>query len=232
MPRTPRTPADEHARRKRRLITLIAAGIVFALLAGVGIYGLIIGPPDTEPRPPAPHAPGPDPTPSQTSSPEAQTLQPLAATADPERFARQVTHALFDWDTHTVLTPEDHRLRLIEVADLTGEETPGLIADLDNYLPTDAVWTQLQEYQTSQRIDIDRVYVPDQLDEALAAGGAALEEGTIAYTIEGTRHRAGVWLDDPAASEHPVEFTMFFACEPRFEQCRLLRLSVLGEALE
>lgn len=38
-----------------RLIALIAAGLVLLILAGVGIYGLILGPRTTNTRHPNPH---------------------------------------------------------------------------------------------------------------------------------------------------------------------------------
>ena len=44
--------------------------------------------------------------------------------------------AIFAWDTATLVTRTDHIEQLVAVADPTGESTPGLVADLDNYLPT------------------------------------------------------------------------------------------------
>ena len=218
----------------RRIIILIAAGLVMLLMIGVGVYGLITGPPEPTrqaPRPIATQTPSPG-SDGQSKPEPASTLEPLPATDDPEEFAQAVTEALFNWDTHSLLDVEDHRMRLIEAADPTGVETPGLISDLDNYFPDEATWTQLQEYQTRQRIDIDTLAVPGEWEDALAAGGPALEEGTIAYTVHATRLRDGVWVGDAVESAHPVEFTMFLACPPRTEQCALLRLSVPGEALQ
>ena len=52
------SPASTDTRNRRRLVTLIAAGIVLLLLTGVGVYGLLTGPrnststdPDPEPGP-------------------------------------------------------------------------------------------------------------------------------------------------------------------------------------
>jgi len=73
--------------------------------------------------------------------------------------------------------------------------------------------------------------VPEQWHEAEAVGGDAILEGTIAYTVEGIRHREGVWYDDQVTSEHQVAFTIFLACEPAFDQCALLRLSILDQPL-
>ena len=38
------SPASADPKTRRRLVALIAAGIVLLLLAGVGIYGLLTGP--------------------------------------------------------------------------------------------------------------------------------------------------------------------------------------------
>jgi len=220
---------DQRSRSRRRLIiTLIATGLILLLLAGVGIYGLITGPStprDEPPRPTptAPHAPG--------ENPAAPELSPLPRTNDPERYTRAVAQALFDWDTFTLLTPADHRAVLIEDADPTGTETPGLIADLDGYFPSASTWRDLAEYRTRQHLEIERVYVPEQWEEAVAASGGQIAEGTIAYTVEGTRHRDGVWYDEPASSAHPVAFTVFVSCEPVFDRCHLLRLSQLDNPL-
>lgn len=217
-----------HSRRRRLIITVCAIGLVLALLAGVGVYGLIKGEPY-----PADGRPGERGTSSTAApSPTETTLVPLPATRDPESFARSVASALFSWDTYTLLSPQDHRDVLLQVADPSGLETPGLVSDLDGYLPDQSTWTQLQEYQTQQWLDIDRAYVPGQWDDAEAAAGDSLAPGTIAYTIEGTRHREGVWYDKPVTSAHDVAFTIFLTCPPRGDQsCYLLRLSVLDEPL-
>ena len=38
------SPAPTDPRNRRRLVALIAAGIVLLLLAGIGVYGLLTGP--------------------------------------------------------------------------------------------------------------------------------------------------------------------------------------------
>ena len=73
--------------------------------------------------------------------------------------------------------------------------------------------------------------MPEQWADAIEASGNQITEGTYAYTIEGTRHRAGVWYDDPVVSEHPVAFTVFLSCKPVFDRCHLLRLSELDNPL-
>ena len=120
---------------------------------------------------------------------------------------------------------------LIEDADPTGTETPGLVTDLDGYFPSTTTWRDLAEYRTNQRIEIEQVFVPELWAEAVTASGGQLTEGTHAYTVEGTRHREGIWYDDPVTSAHPVAFTVFVSCEPVFDRCHLLRLSELDNPL-
>ena len=163
--------------------------------------------------------------------PGATELEPQPETRSPERFAEAVAQALFAWDTFTTFGADDHRAVLLEAADPSGAETPGLISDLSNYLPSAATWRDLQEYRTAQWIDIDRLYVPDQWYEAVAAADGQLADGLVAYTVEGTRHRSGVWFDEPVTSEHPVALTMFLSCPPATDRCVLLRLSQLDNPL-
>lgn len=228
---SPHTDQRLRRRRRRLIISLIASGLILLILAGVGIYGLLTGPTRSAPgndaqgtSPTAPRAPGDEPgTPAQPSLPR---------TNDPERYVRAVALALFDWDTFTLLTAGDHRAVLIEDADPTGTETPGLVADLDGYFPSPSTWRDLAEYRTRQHLEIDRMYIPTQWEEAVAASAGQIAEGTVAYTVEGTRHRAGVWYDDPVDSAHPVAFTVFVSCEPVFDRCHLLRLSELDNPLQ
>lgn len=219
---------DSHPRR-RLIITACAIGLVLALLAGVGIYGLIKGEPDSSDTG-RPDGRGTSST--AAPSPTEAALAPLAETDDPETFARAVANALFTWDTYTLLSPQDYRDVLLQAADPSGLETAGLVSDLNGYLPDQSTWTQLQEYQTRQWLDNDRAYVPEQWADAEAAAGDDLAPGTVAYTIQGTRHREGIWYDKPVTSTHNVAFTIFLTCPPRGDRsCYLLRLSVLDEPL-
>ncbi|WP_217134143.1 hypothetical protein [Leucobacter chinensis] len=222
---------DDQQRRKRRLIiAFTATSLVIAILAGIGIYGLITGP--------TPHAPSETTLPGSASTspppsekPGEPKLPRLARTNDPEVYVRSVAEALFTWDTFTLLTASDHRAVLVEDADPSGTETPGLIADLDGYFPSASTWRVLAEYRTRQSIKIDRIFIPTQWDEAVTASGGQIAEGTYAYTVEGTRVREGVWYDDPVDSAHAVAFTVFVSCEPVFDRCYLLRLSELDNPL-
>jgi hypothetical protein len=164
--------------------------------------------------------------------PVVTELPALPPISDPESFARQVAEALFAWDTATIVSRTDHVEQLVAVADPTGESTPGLVADLDNYLPTEDAWAELAKYETRQWILIDSVTTPTKWADAQAQAGNELLPGTTALTIHGTRHRAGVWEGDPVASEHDVAFTVFLVCGPSYPQCHLLRLSMLDKPLE
>lgn len=165
------------------------------------------------------------------TAPAVVELPVLRPTPDPETFARQVAEAMFSWDTATVVTRTDHIELLVAVADPTGESTPGLVSDLDNYLPTSAAWVELAAYETRQWLSIDSVITPSKWAEAEAQAGDALLPGTTALTIHGVRHRSGVWEGEPVASQHEVAFTVFIVCGPSYPQCHLLRLSLLDKPL-
>ncbi|MEI2811921.1 MAG: cell wall protein [Nocardioides sp.] len=159
-------------------------------------------------------------------------LAVLQPTSDPETFARQTAEALFEWDTATIVSRTDHVEQLVSVADPTGESTPGLVADIGNYLPTQDAWAELTKYETRQRLVVDAVTMPTKWVEAVTQAGDQLLPGTTALTIHGTRHRSGVWEGEPAASEHDVAFTIFMVCGPSYPECHLLRLSMLDKPLE
>lgn len=221
----------DQRRRRRLIITLTAAGLILAVLAGIGIYGLVAGPRSRPAPDPAPTVTDPHPTAPSTSPMPSSTLRPLPVTTNRETYARAVAQALFDWDTYTLLTRDDHRQVLLDGADPSGRETPGLVQDLNGYLPSQDTWRQLQEYRTAQQLEITSIVVPDAWAEAVAVGSDVIADGTIAYTIDGIRHRTGVWLGESVSSEHTVAFTVFIACPPAFEHCQLLRLSVLDTPL-
>ncbi|MDR3359344.1 MAG: hypothetical protein LBO20_01535, partial [Bifidobacteriaceae bacterium] len=140
--------------------------------------------------------------------------------------------ALFDWDTAS-MGREDVVGKLMAVADPTGEgEAAGLASDIGNYLPDQATWASLRRHGTRQWLEVETVAVPETWAETVKADKAGqLLPGTLAHTIAGTRRRAGVWEGEPAAHAEPVVFTVFTACAPSFPECRLLRLSLPGQAL-
>ncbi|HEY9563900.1 MAG TPA: hypothetical protein VIR30_09045 [Nocardioides sp.] len=221
---------DPDLRRRRLIVLAILTGL---LLISATTYALLArtdrhtAPPDTSDRLTAPQqATGPN------SVPDDGTLPELPPVTDPAEFAEVVAHAIFDWDT-TGLAPRAAYLeRIATIADPTGEESPGLISDVDAYLPPETTWIELREYETRQWIEVESVEVPTKWATALEQGSATLAPGTTAYTLTGIRHRDGVWDDKPVASRHDVTFTVFIVCAPTYDACRLLRLSLLDEPLE
>lgn len=172
----------------------------------------------------------------QPRGPDQQTqdgeLAPIPPTVDPERFVIDVARSLFDWDTTGPYVLADLKGRLLAVADPSGAEAPGLVADLDGFLPTPDAWTLLSEYDTRQWLEIERVHSPAQWDRAVAAASNdEIAPGTTALTVTGVRHRAGVWEGEPVAESFDVSFTAFVLCEPTYPRCYLLRLSRLDEPL-
>lgn len=224
-----KTSPDSRARRGR--IALIVSGVILAALIAVGGYGLLLGSanaPSSEPpasSPPAPVAPSPP----DTSRPDVPRIVP---TNDPELFAHRVATALFTWDTGAGLAPLDYTSAILEVGDPSGYEQAGLASDIASYMPTREAWVKLREYATTQRIEIDTVVVPDAwADAAAQARPGQLPPGAIAYTVDGTRHRDGMWNGTAETLSVPVAFTLFMACPPDGDPCYLLRLSQLENPL-
>lgn len=220
-------------RRRRLLIAEIAAGLALLVAVGVGIYGLLRGPSSGTTTEPAPSTT----TTTRPASPGRTPAAPtrLSVAAGPEEFARAVATALFTWDTLSGAAPADYAQALADAVD--DSEADALASDVRAYLPTSEAWTQLTTYQTRQWLTIDTVAVPEAWTtaEAQAAPGQ-LPRGATAYTIEGTRHRSGIWGTEPVETSRPVAFTVFIACAPPAPEfttnlCRLLRLSALDNPL-
>lgn len=230
------TTPDERLRRRRIVtLTILAGLLLFAVLTYVllanrhtviadpskGISpGLITVGPGSEPAGPAENG-------------SAHTaLAVLQATADPERFARVVAEAVFDWDTTLTIPLVDYTNRLVAAADPTGESTPGLVADVTAYLPSQAAWSQLRPYSSRQWLSIESLAIPDLWAQAEAQAGSGLMPGTTAYTVRGVRHREGVWEGATVTTTHKVAFTIFMVCGPSYPECHLLRLSRLDDPLD
>ncbi len=228
------SPASADPKTRRRLVALIAAGILLLLLAGVGVYGLLTGPrnpstTDPRPEPPptvtAPLSPGP-------STPLLPKVPAVPRSTDPVTFAEGVATTLFAWDTALGLWPLDYTSAILTVGDPSGDEQAGLASDISTYLPNRDAWIELRQYATTQYLVIDTSLVPGAWADAVAqAQPGQIAPGTTAVTIEGTRHRSGIWNGQPATSEHPVSFTVFVVCAPTYPTCHLLRLSQLGNPL-
>lgn len=215
------------------MIVLAVFAAVAACVIGFGVYGLL--------RPPAPSsATSPTATstqqrftapPEATPTSESARLPALPRTDDPVTYARAVANGLFDWDTMSGLSPQDYANRVEADADPSGLETPGLVADLVTYLPSDQVWQQLRTYQTQETFTVRTARIPADWPEVRVQAGSALRAGTTAVTVTGVRHRTGIWQGQPQSSADPVSFTVFLACRPGYPDCHVLRLSQLGKPL-
>jgi hypothetical protein len=224
--RYPTTPDDLRRRR------LIVAGVATALLLIAFVTYAVLVHRAHSPSATSTKAQAPVELTGVHEVPAVTELPDLRATSDPETFARQVAEAMFAWDSATLLTRTDHIEQLVAVADPTGESTPGLVADLDNYLPTQDAWVELAKYETRQWLTVDSLRTPTKWADAEAQAGDELLQGTTARTIHGTRHRSGIWEGEPVASEHDVAFTVFIVCGPSYPECHLLRLSMLDKPLD
>mgnify|MGYP001544125756 CR=1 FL=1 len=221
-------------RRRRILISAIAGGIILAVLVGVGIFGLVRGPGDQNAATTT-HEPAPPRIDSDNPANEDAGPTRIAPTSDPEEFAQRVAQALFTWDTASTSTPADYAQVLADVA--ADAEPDALASDVRSYLPTGEAWAQLRSYQTRQWLTIDTASIPDAWTTAVEqATPGQLPPGATAYTIDGTRHRTGIWDTDPVETARPVTFTVFLTCPPTGPDshagtCHLLRLSALDSPL-
>lgn len=216
---------------RRPLVIVSVAAVVLAVLIGVGVYGLVRGP--AEPHNGGDPSSGDASAPPEPRTPTATGAVPsaLPRTTNPARYARSVAEAIFAWDTMSGLMPADYASVVIADADPSGYETNGLASDLANYLPTVETWQQLRAYRVTQSLTIEQAYVPSSWPGIVASAGDQLTPGTVAVTMEGVRHRAGVWYGERVTADHDVSFTVFVACRPAFDRCHVLRLSQLDNPL-
>ncbi|MDQ0728767.1 hypothetical protein [Microbacterium sp. W4I20] len=219
-------------RSRRTLVALIAVAVMAFLVVAVGTYGLITGSPEPEDSPePNSSKAVPNTEESRRPATTVSRLPKILPIRDAETFAGSVATALFTWDTGRGFVLLDYTGVILDVADPTGIEQPGLAADIAAYLPTPNAWVQLRQYATTQRLEITSMYVPDAWSEALSqTRPGQLPEGATAYTIEGIRHRAGTWNGDPITAQQAVALTVFIAC-PTDDSCYVLRLSELNNPL-
>ena len=219
-------------RSRRAVVALVATGAVVLLVTGIGVYGLIIGSRGpSESTGPTSSSAEPTAKPSRVPATTAPRIPVIPHSTDAETFSRSVATALFTWDTGSGFLPLDYTDVILDVADPTGAEQPGLAADIATYLPTHDAWVQLRQYATGQHLEITSAYVPNAWADALAqARPGQLPEGSTAFTIEGIRHRSGNWNGDQVSAEQEVAFTVFIACPPD-DSCYVLRLSQLNNPL-
>ncbi|MBN9605028.1 MAG: hypothetical protein J0G30_00245 [Actinomycetales bacterium] len=207
------------ARKRGRLIVIAVAGAVLAALTAIGITGLIMGPPQTTAPAPGHSAAPPD----AAGADETPGTVRLPVTGDPIRYASAVAEALFAWDTADGLTPDGYRTALHTAATTESEESNGLYHDIANYLPDADAWAQLLQMQARQWLEIASAEIPGRWADAADHPWAG--EHTVAVTVDGTRHREGVWGGKATATASPVAFTVFLSCPPG-EGCKLLRLTL------
>src|SRR5690606_13829384 len=159
-----------------------------------------------------------------------------------------------DWDTTGPHTLADHKGRLLVVADPSGVESPGLVADLGAYLPPAQAREFLAQYETRQWIEVtdapapgqwqDAVTAPEsgiaeatparvprQWHDAVTAAESGIARGRAAVPVSGMRHRAGTWEGREVADKFDTAFTAILVCGPTCPQCYLLRLPRLDEPL-
>src|SRR5699024_8380880 len=149
--RVMKNPDLSDARSRHRMIAVLAALLAVLVLTGIGVYGLITGPPtSTEPGSDDSNGPGPvvtvpsDPVP--TTAPRLPVVRP---SADPETFAGNIATALFSWDTASGFMPLDYTSVVLAVGDPSGAEQAGLAADIATYLPSREAWVELRQYATT-----------------------------------------------------------------------------------
>lgn len=219
--------------RRRRLVGLVVGLALAGLLAGTYIVLSSARHGSDGSAPPSSSDPRSAAIASSDDSAHVTGDWSLNGISGAEAFAAAVAHALFDWNTAAPVALSAHVDRILAVAEPTSAEPQGLIADVSAYLPTEQAWAYLKQYYTRQWIEIDSIAVPDLWNQAVEeVGPEGFAPGTTAYSIEGVRHRTGVWEGDDVSSAHEVAFTVFMVCAPSYPSCHLLRLSRLDEPLD
>lgn len=225
--RTRPYPGD---RRRRRIIGLSI--LLVAALVVTGVYLALSSGDRVQVGPPPARADGSSPGLAGEGPRVASALEPIARTGDPKTFATDTAEALFAWDTDSPIPLSDYTGRLLAVADPSGVDSPGLVADLATYLPSTTAWADLKPYLTRQWLQVTSATLPTTwLQAASHAEAYGVAPGTTAYTITGVRHRAGVWDGRTVQTEHDVSFTLFIVCQPSYPTCHLLRISKLDDPL-
>jgi len=212
--------------RHRLILAIVGSGITLTALVVIGVFGLLRGPEtpsQAERRAPEASVSSPSPT-------SADQPRPVLVTSHAELFARSVAAALFTWDTRHEGDLSVWVQVLVDAAD--ADEAAAVAADVRGYLPGAEMWGQLGTYGTRQWLEVESVVVPDAWSTALEqAASGQIPRGAAAFTVVGSRQRAGTWDTEVMRTERKVTFTVFVVC-PGLEPCRLLRLSQLDRPLE
>jgi hypothetical protein len=185
-----------------RQIMLLLGCALAAITAVVGIYGLVRGPGGSPGG--APDAPSTKVQAVADPTDDAVTLEnrTLPHTSDAVAYARAVAVSLFDWDTTAGFLPTDYTSAVLSDADPSGEETPGLLADVATYLPTVEQWLDLGAMEVKQTIEIDEAYVPDSWADAVEQAHGHLRPGTTAES--GTARWPSRRTRSPSRSSSPA----------------------------
>ncbi|QIM18692.1 hypothetical protein G7066_08855 [Leucobacter coleopterorum] len=232
--RRPTDPLSPRTLPRWKLTAFVGGAVLGLVFAATATIGLLIGPPDTTISPAVENTRSPATiSPGARQSATPAMLSPVVSTADAEQFARSAAETLFEWDTLQGFQPRDYAQIIVDAGDADSGELNGLAEDTSNYLPSQAAWVELQKYETTQSLRIDRLWVPERWQDVLdQARDGAILPGTVAYTVEGMRLRTGLWDGDVVETAHPVSFTLFVVCKPSYTTCRLLRLSALDTPLQ
>ena len=212
--------------RHRLVLAIVGSGIALAVIVAIGVYGLLRGPAKAS----QPERRAPEASVSSTPTSLPDQPQPVVVTTNAELFARSVAAALFTWDTRHEGDLSEWVQVLVDVAD--SDEAAAVASDVRGYLPSTEMWGQLSAYGTRQWFERESVVVPAAWSTALEqAASGQIPQGAAAFTVVGSRHRAGTWDTEVIRTERKVAFTIFVVC-PGQELCRLLRLSQLDRPLE
>jgi hypothetical protein len=214
------------AQHRRLVIAIAGSGVVLLVLVIIGVYGLL-RPPGTASQQDRPASEA-----SVASAPPTPAHQPkpVRETSRPELFVRRVAEVLFRWDTRTDTGPSEWAQALVDVANPA--EAAGVASDVRGYLPGTEMWERLRAYGTRQWLEVDSVTVPETWSTALEqAASGQIPRGAAAFTVVGTRHRAGTWDTEGLRTEQLASFTVFVVCTDG-QPCTLLRLSQLDHPLK
>lgn len=218
-----RQPTDHHRSRVR-----IAIAIGATLLTATGIVGLLS---HQQQAPSTLKATGAQRYQAATQQPHTTATSGRAGRSAAVGYASRFATQLLTWDSTATSSPTDQMDQLVAEADPSGVETPGLVADLANYLPTAIEWTHLRRHAVTQSATIHTAVIPDSWEPIPADAAVGLSAGTTAVTIQATLHRRGSSGGQQHSSDHPLTFTIFLACPPDGQSCHVLRLSVPGTPL-
>ncbi|WP_022890218.1 hypothetical protein [Agromyces italicus] len=216
------------APRRRLVIAVLVVTLALLVLAGFGVYGLLVGPAPASRSAQGGTASASPLTPNE-SAPVGRP-QAIAETSEPELFARAVARAVIGWDTRGASGTSEWAQVIVDVAD--PDQGAAVATDVRSALPAEELWRQLGDYGTRQWLEFDAVTVPSSWSTAVAqAAQGQIPPDAAAFTISGIRHREGTWNSETVRTDRPIAFTVFVTC-PHEQPCMLLRISQLDHPLD